>query len=138
MGSQGVKPRYLLDSVILIDVLRGLPSAVSWAEALRPGEAAISVITRAEVLSGGPDDGQTAAQALCDLFDCLPIDAATADQAARLRRSRKWKLPDAFQAALAQRNGLRLVTRNSKDFDPSQDAFVLAPYRTAPKGSAGS
>ncbi|HMO49987.1 MAG TPA: PIN domain-containing protein [Kiritimatiellia bacterium] len=126
-----MKHVYLLDSVILIDVLRGIPGAVSWAKKLHPGEAAISVITRAEVLSGGPDEEQDAAQTLCDQFDCLPLDADAADQAARLRLARRWKLPDAIQAALAQRNGLRLATRNTKDFDPSRDAFVFIPYRVA-------
>ncbi len=135
MGRHSVKHRYLLDSVILIDVLRGIPSAVSWAKDLQSGEAAISVITRAEVLSDGPDEEQHAAQTLCDQFDCLPMDADTVDQAARLRRARRWKLPDAIQAAMAQRNGLRLVTRNTKDFDPSLDAFVFIPYRMTPTQS---
>jgi hypothetical protein len=42
---------------------------------------------------------------------------------------RRWKLPDAFQASIAQRNGWRLVTRNSKDFNPSSHDFVLIPYK---------
>lgn len=124
-----MKHLYLLDSVVLIDVLRGIPRAVSWAKKLHPGEAVISVITRAEVLSGGPDEEQSAAQTLCDQFECLPLDADTADLAAHLRRTKRWKLPDAMQAALAQRKGLRFVTRNTKDFDPSHDAFVFIPYR---------
>jgi hypothetical protein len=127
-----VKTRYLLDSAVLIDVLRGVPQAVAWMQNLRPGEAAISVITRAEVLAGGPEEEQESAQTLCELFECIPIESETATLAARLRRLRRWKLPDAFQAALAQRYGWRLVTRNAKDFDPSIDAFVMLPYRTTP------
>ena len=123
-----MKPRYLLDSAILIDVLRGVPAGVSWVGELQPGEAVISVITRAEVLSGGSDAEQESAATLCDLFDCIAITQETADLASRLRRLRRWKLPDAFQAALAQRHGLRLVTRNTKDFDQVADAFVLVPY----------
>jgi predicted nucleic acid-binding protein len=123
-----MKPRFLLDSAILIDVLKGVTPGVRWLQGLRQGEAVISVITRAELLAGGPEGEQEAALSLCDLFECLDITQETADLAARLRRARRWKLPDAFQAALAQRHGLRLVTRNTKDFDPAVDAFVSVPY----------
>ncbi|MBI2840298.1 MAG: asparaginase [Acidobacteria bacterium] len=57
------------------------------------------------------------------------IDKTVADLAARLRRETRWRLPDAFQAALAQMNGLRLVTRNSKDFPPQKWSFVVIPYK---------
>ena len=53
--------------------------------------------------------------------------AAIADLAATLRRQHKWKLPDAFQAALAQTHKLKLATRNTKDF-PSRHDFVEIPY----------
>ena len=129
MGARAVKTRYLLDSAILIDLLRGVPTALAWARRLRPGEAAISVITRAEVLSGGPNEEVEAARTLCDLFECVPITPETADLAARLRRMRRWKLPDALQAAIAQQRGWRLITRNSKDFDPASHDFVLIPYK---------
>lgn len=121
-------PRLLLDSAILIDVLRGVPGAVEWAKGLRRGEAVISAITRAEVLAGGPEEEQDAARGLCEVFDCVPLTQETADIAARLRRLKRWRLPDAFQAALAHQHGWRLVTRNTKDFDPKTDAFVLVPY----------
>ena len=124
-----MKPRYLLDSAVLIDVLRGMAPAVAWARKLRPGEAVISVITRAELLAGGPDDEMEAASSLCDLFDCISISQETADRAARLRRLNRWKLPDAFQAAIAQQHGWQLVTRNTRDFDPSLHDFVLIPYK---------
>lgn len=124
-----MKTHYLLDSAILIDVLRGIPAAVRWVEGLQPGEAVISAITRAEVLAGGTDEEQEAARTLCELFDCIPLDAATADMAARLRRLRRWKLPDAFQVAVAQQHGWFLATRNEKDFQVGRDAFVNVPYR---------
>jgi predicted nucleic acid-binding protein len=40
-----------------------------------------------------------------------------------------WKLPDAFQAALALHHHLKLCTRNTKDFDPKKHSFVEVPYR---------
>jgi len=51
-----------------------------------------------------------------------------ADLAARLRREHRWKLPDALQVAAAQHHGLRLVTRNTRDFPPERYPFVLVPY----------
>ncbi len=66
---------------------------------------------------------------LLDRFPSLPIDLAIADLAARLRRRFRWKLPDAFQAALAQYHGLVLVTRNTRDFPPDKFDFVEIPYR---------
>jgi predicted nucleic acid-binding protein len=62
-------------------------------------------------------------------FQTLPISTDIADHAARLRRSERWKLPDALQAAMAIRHELVLVTRNTRDFQPSGKVEVLVPYR---------
>lgn len=119
---------YLLDSVILIDHFNGIGAATTFLREQR-AEAAISAITRAEVLTGF-DEAQRAQPArLLDSFPCLPVDKATADLAARLRREHRWKLPDAIQAAIAQLNGLQLVTRNTKDFPAAAFSFVVVPYR---------
>jgi predicted nucleic acid-binding protein len=122
-----VRVRLLLDSVILIDHFNGTERATAYLASTH-GQAAISVITRAEVLAGFDEAGAIAAQRLLDCFPTLPIEKETADLAARLRRAYRWKLPDAFQAALAQKNGLRLVTRNTSDFPPDRHSFVLVPY----------
>lgn len=120
---------YLLDSAVLIDHLRGIAPAMAWMCGLNEGEAVISVITRAEVLAGGDSGESMAAFELCEQFACLPLTKETADHAADLRRTNGWKLPDAFQAALAIDHGLKLVTRNSKDFSEKKHAFALIPYR---------
>ncbi len=122
-------PSYLVDSAILIDHLRGVTEAGKWLGSLKEREAAISVITRAEVLSGGADDHLAPATTLCEQFVCLEITKGIADRAADLRRRHHWKLPDAFQAAIAMQYGLRLVTRNTKDFHEKSHKFVLVPYR---------
>ncbi len=124
-----MKPAYLLDSTVLIDHLRGIEKATRWLLGLREGEAAISVITRAEVLCGGTDEESAAAFRLCDQFECLPLTREEATRAAELRRKKGWKLPDALQAATAMRHDLKLVTRNSKDFDEARLPFILVPYR---------
>ncbi len=127
-GGSGDHPlRFLLDSVILIDHFNGRPEATRWlAEAGH--EAAVSVITRAEVLAGFESQGVAAAAGLLDRFPTLSIDKVIADLAARLRREHRWKMPDALQAALASYHSLRLATRNTRDFPPERHPFVVVPY----------
>jgi predicted nucleic acid-binding protein len=129
MGGQDVKPVYLLDSVVLIDHLRGIEAATKWLGKLRDGEAVLSVITRAEVLSGGTEEELVAALELCNEFECLPLTKDDATSAAALRRRHGWKLPDAFQASLALRTDLKLVTRDLRGFGGKKHPFVLIPYR---------
>ena len=121
----------LLDSVILIDHFNGISAATAYL-AESAARARVSAITRAEVLTGFEDEELAGPRALLDRLRFVPIDADVADLAARLRRQRRWKLPDALQAATALQHGLRLVTRNTKDFSPSQDPFVLVPYTLNP------
>jgi predicted nucleic acid-binding protein len=129
METPVVKPEYLLDSVILIDHLRGVAPATAWMDKLEEGQAAISVITRAEVLSGGTAEEAYPARELCDKFECISLTKDDASVAADMRRKSRWKLPDALQAAVAKRHGLRLVTRDARGFDVKRHPFVLVPYR---------
>ncbi len=119
--------KVLLDSVILIDHFKGIPAATAYLKHTE-GFCAISVITRAEVLTGFDSGGIRRALPLINRFTTLEIDAEIADLAAALRRSHGWKLPDAFQAALAQHHKLKLATRNTRDFPPNSFDFVLIPY----------
>ena len=119
--------KFLLDSVILIDHLNGNRDATSYIYQ-HHDYCAISVITRAEVLV--PYMGKTADPILrlLNSFPSLPIDADIADLAAGFRRTHRWKLPDAFQAALAKQHSLTLVTRNTKDFPVVKYKWVVTPY----------
>jgi hypothetical protein len=119
----------LLDSVILIDHFNGISKATRFISGLDPSKTAISVISRAEILVGFDADSIEQPKALLDQFILFNIDKETADKAAALRREHGWKLPDAFQAAIAIIAGIRLSTRNTKDFDPAIHAFVEVPYR---------
>ena len=120
--------KVLLDSVVLIDHFNGVRAATSYLKEIQ-GEAWVSVITRAEVLCGFDAAAAELALRLLERFPTLPIDRDAADLAASLRRTHRWRLPDAFQAALAQLHGLKLATRNVRDFPPDQFDFVVAPYR---------
>lgn len=120
--------RVLLDSVILIDHFNGLTEASAYLVETQ-GRSVVSVITRAEVLTGVKGPEEELAKRLLDRFPTLSIDREAADEAAVLGRAHRWKLPDAFQAALAQRHGLKLATRNQRDFPPEDFEFVVVPYR---------
>jgi predicted nucleic acid-binding protein len=120
--------KYLLDSVILIDHLNGVDAATDLI-ARHGRDLAISAITRAEVLAGLDDDGAAVVAGLLDRFGFLPMDAAIADEAARIRRRTRLRLPDAIQAATAVRHNLKLMTRNTKDFRADRFPFVMVPYR---------
>ena len=120
--------KLLLDSVFLIDHFNGIAAATSYLSE-HHSDAAISVITRAEVLTGFEPRAARKAIQFLECFPTLGIDQATADLAAALRRHHGWKLPDAFQAAVARQHGLKLVTRNRRDFPPQRHRFVVIPYR---------
>lgn len=122
------KTKYLLDSPILIDHLKSTKEASGFLTR-QEGFCAISVITRAEVLAGLDEGKMDEIVPFLNQFPLFGIDAEIADQAARLRRQFRWKLPDAFQAAIAQANSLSFVTRDVKDFPPERYPFVTVPYR---------
>ncbi len=118
----------LIDSVILIDHLNGIDKATRFILKLDPTLTAISVITRAEILTGFEEPEQSDVISLLDQYQLLDIDKTIADLAADLRRDFSWKLPDAFQAAIAKHHKIKLTTRNTKDFDPRKHDFVEIPY----------
>ena len=119
--------KYLLDSTILIDHLNGISQATEWLSKLENNEGAISVITRAEVLVRAGDKWEELT-AFLDEYNCLPISPDEADIAAGLRNRYRIKLPDAFQAALAQNKEVVLVTRDTTDFKKIPDLEVKIPY----------
>ena len=118
--------KILLDSVILIDHLNGFAVATEYLRTL--DGASVSVITRAEVLTRVPGGAVGSVTRLLDRYPTLSLDREIADLAAELRRKFRWRLPDAFQAALAQVHDLKLATRNTRDFPPQRHEFVTLPY----------
>ena len=118
----------LLDSVIIIDHLNDLEVATHFILNLDPKKTAISVITRAEILVGIEPSDEHLIKVFLDQYHLFNIDESVADLASTLRRKYRWKLPDAFQAALCLHHNLKLSTRNTRDFDPAIHNFVEIPY----------
>jgi predicted nucleic acid-binding protein len=116
----------LIDSCILIDHLRGIEQATEFLDGA--GHAAISEITWIEVLVGAENaEGEIPLRALLSGFERLPIDHEVAEEAVRIRRARRLKLPDALILATARVHQRVLVTRNTKDFR-KDDPDVQVPY----------
>lgn len=122
---------FLVDTSILIDHLRGRPEANAWLASLPEGSLAISVITRAEILSGMRPHEETRTRLLLSQLLTLSVDVPIADAAAQYRqlygKSHQLALPDALIASTAQIHNLRVVTLNNRDF-PMTDVQVLRPY----------
>jgi hypothetical protein len=116
----------LLDTNILIDVLRGEPTALAWLESQH--QTQISVVTWIEVLVGCRGGESEAVEAWLESFPRLPLDDRIARESVRLRQQHSLKVPDAIILATARCTDLTLATRNSRDF-PLDLGGVVHPYR---------
>ena len=115
----------LLDTNILVDVLRGEAVALAWLE--QQQNPRISVITWIEVLVGCRDGESEAVQTWLETFPRLPLDEAIAQETVKLRQRHGLKVPDAIILATARCRDLTLATRNHRDF-PLTLGGVLHPY----------
>lgn len=121
----------LLDSDVLIDMLRRHPLAVAYLRGL-PTVPFLSVVVVAELFSGVHDGRER--DELEDFMATsrvLPVSAAIAVQAGLFRRqyraSHRPGLPDMLIAATALAHNATLVTLNAKHFPMLPDALV--PYQ---------
>lgn len=88
------------------------------SDALDAGRGQISAVVRAEVLawSGHTSLSLMVADEFLEAFQLVPVDAAVANGAARVRREHGLKMPDALIAATALLQSATLVTANARDF----------------------
>ncbi|MEW5866372.1 MAG: type II toxin-antitoxin system VapC family toxin [Bacillota bacterium] len=136
MAGMGV--RYLLDTCVLIDHLRGYPQAREWLRDVTrqsPAlELAYSVISLAELfsgLSGASPENEEAVGRLVSTMKAVRVGEDIARRGGMYVQ--KWgashgvKLPDALIAATAGYLGVPLVTRDERHF-PMDDVRVVVPY----------
>lgn len=116
----------LLDSCVLIDFLVGREAARAYLAEV--DGAAISLVTWIEVVVGAatPQEEEVVREFL-SAFTVVPIDDRVAEEAVRLRRARRLKLPDAIIFATARVTGRSLATRNTKDFAEGE-LGIIVPY----------
>lgn len=121
-----MEARYLLDTNIFIYIRQGRPEVIRRFSNVRPGEAAISVISYGELFFGAakrglrPDDLERL-RALMRLLPCLAIPETAAEAYGTVRADLEAKGQtisnnDLWIAAHALASGLTLVTNNEKEF----------------------
>jgi tRNA(fMet)-specific endonuclease VapC len=122
-----MEPRYLLDTNICIYIRQRKPEEVLRRfRRLRPGEAALSVITYGELLYGAAKSAQRPAslerlRELAQLLPALPLPETAAETYGNLRvelesRGEMIGNNDLWIAAHALAARLTLVTNNEKEF----------------------
>jgi predicted nucleic acid-binding protein len=117
----------LLDSDILLDFLDGHAAAAR--EIARYRECCISIISWMEVLVGARTQAdEDVRRGFLTYFRIVPLTAPVADEAVKLRREHRLKLPDAIIWASAITENCLLVSRNTKHF-PAKYAGIRFPYR---------
>jgi predicted nucleic acid-binding protein len=125
--------RYLIDTDVLIDHLRGQGRALEFLKKLAAeGSVSLySVIGKAEIYSGiRPEEEETVALLFSSMGE-VSVDGEVAELAGRYRRqfyaSHGLLLPDALVAASAKKFKAVLVTLNKRHF-PMTDIDLLVPY----------
>jgi len=124
---------HLIDSNAVIDYLMGkLPSSgMFFMDELVNDIPNVSVITKIEVL--GFHSSPPTEKLLSGFFDdavVLGLTDKVVEKTIELRKHYKIKLPDAIIAATALVHNMKLVTRNTADFDKLNSLIWINPYTT--------
>ena len=116
--------KYLLDSNIIIYYLNGDKKIYDFIETNK-AISAISLITYYEVLNYDfSEEEELVVRAFLDEFEVLNVSKNIINKALENRKSKKIKMADNFILATAQIFGLKIVTRNVKDFSSFIDGLV--------------
>ena len=97
------KPRFMLDSNVLIDALNGKLDIFAVVAALSPCDVFINLVVEIETLSrpGMTMEEEAHGRVLLSGFKWAEIDRTAREHAIAIRRSKKLLLPDALIAATA-------------------------------------
>ena len=121
----------LVDSSILVDILRTYPPAIAWYKL--QSELGVSRIVWLEVLEGA-NDKRKMARALRLLKDFERVDLTPADfewatqQLIRFKLSHNTGMMDCLIASVSHRLQIPLYTRNLKHFTPLIGPLAQSPY----------
>lgn len=115
--------RYLLDTTIFIDHVRGRPSAIAMLQDLfgKPNDLFVCDAVVAEACSSGSDEHLEAILALIEALEYVSTHPDAAQWAGasrrRLRQTSPRRLGDALIAGVAWHQDATVVTRNPRDFE---------------------
>lgn len=121
----------LLDTAILVDILRAYPAATTWLS--EQGQLGISPVVWLEIIEGAENaKDQAKAVELLRHFERIEMSSVDFDwaiqQALKFRLSHNVDMMDCLIAASAQRLEVPLFTRNLKHFQPMIGNFAQKPY----------
>lgn len=129
-----IKTSFVLDTDLLIDLLRGVPEAKDFFEKIKSREYIVyfSTILEVEIFSGQsagtPEEDKIITDVL-NLMSRLEIDGAIARKAGELRRKYHCSIPDALIAATVFIHKLQTVaTRNKRHFEMIPEIKIFVPY----------
>lgn len=125
--------RWLLDTSVLVDLLRGNTRARTWIDRLSEDARAISVVTAAELLAGCRNRReQRSVEREIELYDLLWLDESISARALELYKkfhlSHNTGFLDCLIAATALSYDLTVATLNVKHFAPIPKIQVVRPY----------
>jgi predicted nucleic acid-binding protein len=144
---------YLLDTNVVSELTRPRPSklVVRWLEAVPDEALHVSVLTVGEIRSGVERMAAGSRRERLRLWleqdlpawfedRLLVLDAHIADRWGRLVASVRRPLPaiDGLIAATALGHGLRLVTRNTRDFADIPGLELVDPWAQPSRGTRGT
>jgi predicted nucleic acid-binding protein len=131
---------YLLDTNVVSELRKPRPhgAVLAWLKTIGDRDLHLSAVTLGEIQAGieltrEQDPAKAAeiewwADQVAAAWNVLPMDAATFREWAKLMHRRSYALiEDAMIAATARVHGLKVVTRNLKDFKEF-GVGVLNPY----------
>lgn len=124
---------WLLDTSILIDVVRGNTIARNWVDSLPPAFRFISVVTAAELLAGCHNQReQRAIEREIDLYSVLALSEESSrlalDFYKQFHLSHGVGFLDCLIASCALTHGLPIATLNLKHFSILPRVNVRRPY----------
>lgn len=109
----------VLDTTVLIDVLRGNEAAVAWLSS-HDEVPVCSEVTRAEVLRGVRSSERSATERLLNALRWIPVDERVSRRAGELGRAHRRRhtlaVADLLIAATAMELDATLATANTKHF----------------------
>ena len=123
----------LVDTDVLVDAWRGLGAARAWLASARQEDVRITGVVAMEMVVGCRDQADLLRMArFLDDFDIVwPDEAVCATAYDLLRRhhlATRLGIPDALNAAIALRLGVRLYSFNLKHYRAISGLDCVAPY----------
>lgn len=117
----------VFDTNILVDYLNGVEKAKREINLYK--NRIISVISQIEVLVGVEDqDEEMAVRSFLSLFEVRNVTGGIAEEAIKVRKATRMKVPDAIVFATAREEGCIVVSRNTKDLK-EEWPDVRVPYK---------